>query len=232
MQTFATIIIFVSILGCCLIVALVWLFYKYKAVKAANAVAATDLPPTRKLTIVRGRVVDASKAFTPSIMSSWSSLRSSVRRIPSSIGSAEKHFLPSSHPVGKSRLSTVAWSPEEDLEKGELAATATRGHEAFVSLPSRAHASPIPRPRPADERASPLNSRLRYSIVDCLASAQSPDMSPPPTANSTTPLNQSTTSPVAQTRLPLQSKFQIGVDHPLEFHPPSSRHDTRTANAT
>lgn len=226
MQTSATIIIFVSILGCCLIVALVWLFYKYKAVKVANAAVATDLPPTRKLTIVRGRVVDATKGFTPSIRSGWHSLRSSVRRVPSSIISDEKyHPMPSR--VAKSQLSPVAWSPEEDLERGEkqefgiLEGEGQYESNTAVSIPQSTYT--LPRPPimiQNNNRYSPSRHLLTRSIIDCLELAQSPEQPSSPTMTTgTLSVPQSPTSPGNRTRYPLQSKFQLQP----ETNTPASR---------
>lgn len=220
MQVFATIIVFVSVLGSCLILALVWLIYKYRSIKHANAAAAlasTDLPPTRQLTVVRGRVVDRMRA--PSLKSSWSSLRSSIRRVPSSLATAEKNNVVAEN-HGKSKLGTIVWSAEEDMEKGEAyhEPLEAASHEIDLRREHRAighlHASPKPR---VDDMEPPslYREHLRRSIIDCLESAQSPDVMPSPTTTSCPPNTEPSTSRNTQQRSPLRSKFQI--------HPSSSK---------
>jgi len=217
MQTSATIIIFVSILGCCLIIAIVWLFYKYKAVKVAAV--STDQPPTRRLTIVRGRVVDITKGFTPSVRSGWHSFRSSVRHAPSSIRSAEK-YNPMSSRMARSLLSPVAWSPEEDLERGEKQESSNHGgyednKTRIVTLMPQGTYS-LPRPPPLSQYNENFTSSrhlLRRSIIDCLELAQSPEQpSSPTTTTGSLSVPQSPSSPGSRTRYPLQSKFQLHPD--------------------
>jgi len=215
MQLFATIIIFVSVLGCCLIVALVWLFHKYRSVQVANAAASDDLPPTRKLTIVRGRVIETTKAIAPSLRSGWTSLRSSVRRVPSNLGVAEKQTATRGQGA-TSRLSTVVWSPEEDLEKGRETMPATSEKQVALLEPGEVALTPqislvVPRllERSDDYIPSSSPNLLRLSIIDCLESAQSPDMLPFSTTSLETSFCPAPGSLGTRARIPLQSKFQL-----------------------
>lgn len=75
MNIFTAVAVLVSILGVFLILAIVWLVYKFNAKRVAEAANITAEPPIRKLIIHRGRVVPASRLVTPSIRSGWSSLK-------------------------------------------------------------------------------------------------------------------------------------------------------------
>lgn len=139
MNLAATVATFVTILGFCLILATVWLSYKWRIAHLAAKAQPSDLPSTtvttKKLVVRRGRIISASRSSTPS-----PSIRSAISSIRHYSWTGQKHTVdrPDRTSTRKSRSSkhisflhkdkdSIIISripehdePETDLERGQF----------------------------------------------------------------------------------------------------------------